>query len=60
MGAALLFLLGGAIATLLPRPLQEDKRAASSLKKHKHAKGRSKTESGGIGSGGHTGKSKNK
>ena len=43
-GQPLLFLLGGAIATILPRPLQEDRRATSGFKKHRRAKGR-KTES---------------
>lgn len=51
VGAAALFLLGGAIAALLPRPLQEDKRVTSGYKKHKHSReevGRArKTRSGG-------------
>ena len=54
VGAALLFLLGGAIATLLPRPLQEDRRATSGFKKHKRARGR-KTESSEVGGGGKSG-----
>jgi hypothetical protein len=58
VAAAALFLLGGAIAALLPRPLQEDKRITTGFKKHKHAnlkKGSGKTtQSGGVGGGGNS------
>ena len=32
-----LFFLGGAIASVLPRPLQEDKRASAQLRKHRRS-----------------------
>jgi|AntAceMinimDraft_12_1070368.scaffolds.fasta_scaffold29286_2 hypothetical protein len=47
-----LFLLGGALAALLPRPLQEDRRATSGFKKHKRAVKGTKTQAGGGGRGG--------
>ena len=39
-----LFLLGGAIASVLPRPLQEDKRASAQLRKHRRSVDDGKTQ----------------
>lgn len=38
-----LFFLGGAIASVLPRPLQEDKRASAQLRKHRRSVDSKKT-----------------
>lgn len=60
-GAAL-FLFGAAVAALLPRPLQEDKRVTSGYKKHRHRAGKqaasSRTKGRGKGDGGFAGKRK--
>lgn len=39
-----LFFLGGAIASFLPRPLQEDKRASAQLRKHRRSVDDGKTQ----------------
>ena len=56
--AVALFFVGSAIATVLPRPLQEDRRATTGYKKHKRWKGagggakKTTTPTSSSGSGG--------